>query len=214
MLNGLPPETASSSNSVSSTGSQSKCSIVCPLSINEQDRSRIVLRQRIPPGNRSCREGIFGYGPVMWTLLSTLFCCATAALFEIVEFTVALIAEAMAEILMLKGLPPATASSSHSVSSISSYIANVLSVSANTSSLGLRPKQRLAFPNVGFSLRSRDVDAVVDAVRLRSGGTICDSRVYRRTDCGERGADVDAEGVAAGHGVKLALCQFNKFIHR
>jgi hypothetical protein len=49
--------------------------------------------------------------------------------------------EALIEMpLMLKGLPPDTASSSHSVSSISSYIANVLSVSTSTSAIGLRPQ--------------------------------------------------------------------------
>jgi hypothetical protein len=42
--------------------------------------------------------------------------------------------------------PPATSSSSDSVSSISSqksFIANVLSLSVGTSAIGLRPKQRL-----------------------------------------------------------------------
>src|SRR4029077_6004417 len=102
------------------------------------------LRPKYPSRQPQLPGGDFTYDPVTVTLLSLRLFCVTLELFEIEEVIEAEIAEATALILMLKGLPPATASSSLSVSSISSYIANVLSMFASTSAIGLAPKQRLA----------------------------------------------------------------------
>jgi hypothetical protein len=56
-----------------------------------------------------------------------------------------------------------------------------------------------------------DVDAAVVAVLLRNGAIIYESGVDLGADFGGEGVDVNAEGVASGHGIELAVCQFDKF---
>jgi hypothetical protein len=63
----------------------------------------------------------------------------------------------------------------------------------------------------GFYLIAANVDAAVVGVLLRNGAIIFEGGVDSRTDRGENGADVNAEGVASGHGIELEVCQFDKF---
>jgi hypothetical protein len=80
------------------------------------------------------------------------------------------------------------------------------------------PSRQLRLPGEDFSLRSANIDALIARIRLEERGRISEGAVKGCTNGGvnrggEAGGEVIAEGIAPGHGVKLELCQFNKFVH-
>src|ERR1700735_683876 len=135
--------------------------------------------------------------------------------------------EAASQALMLKGPPPATVSSSISVSSTGSqskcstaqpplFLSTIRIVAGSASGKRLPLGSRAAAER-GICLRSRHSDVLVGRIRLGELGSISEGGAQGETNGGANGgadsAHANAEGIAAGHGVKLALVQFNKFIH-